>query len=46
MEYVDFSKKDKDALRRAKEVFSQYDVGVMNNFSSVEISLFHPELIQ
>ena len=37
MKYIDFKKKDKDAMKRAKEVFSQYDVAVMNIFNSVEI---------
>ena len=40
MKDIDFDKKDKDAMKKAKEVFPQYAVGVMNNFSTVEIFLF------
>ena len=46
LKFLDTRKEARDVLWRAKETLPQYDVAVLNVFRDIEVSLYHPDLIQ
>ena len=44
--FIDYGKKSKDAMKKVKEIFPQYDVVIMNMFKDVQLILIHPDLIR